>query len=334
VLSDIQKVRRFQCCFSKPDDFDVAINFLSSVGWPVIDAAVSKSRQDILQSRTGIEEIGAIHRRQDVNGENPTDMYHGKQSTRELTAMASSSSQYASHQSLPTQHDRFSQNSARVISNKDFQTPPHSSSQLQFVAEPQDAPSRYDIPSLADVSRLRNTRPLTAPSEVNTFHGPSISSKLDQLQTSVNDLSPLPQPTFLTPTRSSDTPKNIQRRPPLVAENPYLQRPQSSRDSVLPQKRSHRAFRESENRLIEQSPPIAPQPMRLSRSNTQRTMSSQLGPARIDPDADLEAYAALPHTQRSESLDNWILAKLNDESFLQLLEDMQQAWRRIGLNRY
>ena len=253
----------------------------------------------------------------------------------ELPAMASSSNLFAVHQSLPSQHDRFSQSSSRSNSKTGFQTPPRSSSQLNFMAEPQEAPSIYTFQSLADISRQKTSRPLTARSEVNALHTSSISSRLDRLQTSVNDLSPLPQPTFLTPARDSDIQKCVEGEPLMVAKNPYLQRDQPSRNSILPQKRSHQVFQEPEDQITEpSSQPMNSRPIKIAGSKTHETLGSQPGRVLINPDVDLEAYAAQPRTQRLESLDDWILAKINDESFLRLLEDMQQAWRRIGLNRY
>ena len=46
---------------------------------------------------------------------------------------------------------------------------------------------------------------------------------------------------------------------------------------------------------------------------------------------NLAAYAAQPREERMAIIDDMICECLGDESFVKLLEDVDQSWRRIGL---
>ena len=46
---------------------------------------------------------------------------------------------------------------------------------------------------------------------------------------------------------------------------------------------------------------------------------------------NLAAYAAQPREERMAIIDDLICECLGDESFVKLLEDVEQSWRRIGL---
>lgn len=46
---------------------------------------------------------------------------------------------------------------------------------------------------------------------------------------------------------------------------------------------------------------------------------------------NLEAYAAMPATERMAVLDDWVAELIGDEGFLALCQDVDGCWRRIGV---
>ena len=50
--------------------------------------------------------------------------------------------------------------------------------------------------------------------------------------------------------------------------------------------------------------------------------------------SDLQPYLARPAPERNALLENWICEQLQDDGFVQLCQDMQGTWRRIGLGQF
>ena len=85
------------------------------------------------------------------------------------------------------------------------------------------------------------------------------------------------------------------------------------------------------NNIVAPSPAAAFQ----NKNNPPTTENSTpLQPAAAEPStADLRSYLTSPASERNARLEHWICEQLEDETFLELSQQMEGVWRRMALGR-